>query len=86
MKHLPDQMRNWSGRCFLEAVCIGGGRQMDEGFSRGTRTIFAGILDVLQENITKSGAKRPGQTAFNAPEYSFSGLNRSEERRVGKEC
>ena len=44
---------------------------MGEGFSRRSRQIFAGILDVFQENLTKNGAKRPGQTAFNACEYSF---------------
>ena len=44
---------------------------MGEGFSRRSRQIFAGILDVFQENLTKIGAKRPGQAAFNTCEYNF---------------
>ena len=35
-----------------------------EGFFRQARRIFAGILCVLQENSTRHGGKRPGQTAF----------------------
>lgn len=55
----------------LEAVFIGEGCRIDKEFLRRSRQIFAGILDVLQENLTKNDAKRPGQTAFNACEYSF---------------
>ena len=35
-----------------------------EGFFRQARRIFAGILCVLQENSTRLGGKKPGQTAF----------------------
>ena len=44
---------------------------MSEGFSRWARQIFAGILDVFQENLTMNSAKSPGQAAFNACDYSF---------------
>ena len=44
---------------------------MGEGFLRRSRQIFAGILDVFQENLTKNGVKRPDQTAFNACGYNF---------------
>ena len=33
--------------------------------------IYAEILDVFQDFLTWQGGKGPGQTAFNACEYSF---------------
>ena len=42
------------------------GCRRGEGLFRQARRIFAGILCVLQENSTRHGGKRPGQTAFEA--------------------
>ena len=38
--------------------------RMGERFFRQTRQIFAGILGVCQENLTKYGGKRSAQTAY----------------------
>ena len=40
--------------------------RMAEGFFCWPRQIFAGILCVLQENLTQAGGKRPGQAVLEA--------------------
>ena len=44
---------------FLRACLISQGMPNDKEFCRQTRQIFAGILDVLQENLTRYDGKRP---------------------------
>ncbi len=58
---------NWT----LEPVFISGVCRMGEEFSCRSRRFDAGILCVFQGEATRSGGKRPAQTACNTCEYRF---------------
>jgi len=60
-------------RLFQEPVVITGGWRIGEGFCCWSRQIFAAILDVWQENLTKTSGKRPAKTPSNGCDYRFMG-------------
>ena len=74
--------------CFFQQAlrtCIHSrGCRVDEGFSRQTRRVFAGILCVLQENATQYGGKRPVHTAFEVVNTGSQGVASRWRRPEGR--
>ena len=56
---------------------------MSEDFSCRSRQICAGILAVLQTNLTTSGAKKTAQTAFAGCEYRFLSSQSCPDGNIG---